>query len=109
MFVQLDDSGADGLIPIASLADDYYDHDERQHCLVGRRKGHVFRLGDRIEVRLVEADAITGGLRLEVLRNGNGSENTASTRGKRGKAGPVKTGRPRKKPKKDSRKARKKK
>ncbi len=69
VFVQLDETGADGLVPISSLGEDYYDHDEAHHCLIGRHTGAVFRLGDRVEVRLREADPVTGGIRLEILRD----------------------------------------
>ncbi len=59
LFVKLDHTGADGLIPIRTLPEDYYDHEERLHALVGRRTGTRFRLGDPVQVRLVEADAFT--------------------------------------------------
>ncbi|MGE0726045.1 MAG: ribonuclease R [Alphaproteobacteria bacterium] len=67
LFVTLDETGADGLVPISTLPTDYYDHDEARHALVGRRWGRVFRLGDRARVRIVEADAATGGLVLHLL------------------------------------------
>ena len=70
LFVALDESGADGLIPIASLADDYYDHDEPRHSLIGRHSGRAYRLGNAVVVRLVEAVPLTGGLRLELLEDG---------------------------------------
>ena len=69
LFVNLTESGADGLVPMSSLGDDYYTHDETRHALVGRRTRTVFQLGDRVEVRLAEADVVTGGLRLEILRD----------------------------------------
>jgi ribonuclease R len=62
LFVLLDDSGADGLIPVSSLPDDYYVHDEKRHSLVGRRWGRSYRLGERHRVRLAEANPMTGGL-----------------------------------------------
>ncbi|MCB2100701.1 MAG: ribonuclease R [Rhodobacterales bacterium] len=62
LFVTLDDSGADGLVPIGTLGDDYYVHDETRHALRGRLSGQEFRLGDRVAVRLVEADPVTGGM-----------------------------------------------
>jgi ribonuclease R len=67
LFVRLPDTGADGLVPIRSLADDFYIHDERRHCLAGRRRGHRYTLGDAATVRLVEAEAITGGLLFEII------------------------------------------
>ena len=66
LFVELQPSGGDGLVPISSIGDDYYIHDEKMHALVGERRGKRFRLGDEIEVTLVEADRVTGGLRLEL-------------------------------------------
>ena len=60
LFVRLDETGADGIVPISSLPDDYYIHEEAKHRLVGRRTGQVFRLADRVSVRLLEADGLTG-------------------------------------------------
>lgn len=70
LFVTLEETGADGLVPIRSLPDDYYDHDEARHSLTGRFHGRVYRLGDPVEVRLVEADPISGALSLEILSGG---------------------------------------
>jgi ribonuclease R len=67
LFVTLAESGADGLVPISSLPDDFYVHDEKRHCLVGRRWGRTFTLGESLMVRLVEADATTGGLMMHVV------------------------------------------
>jgi ribonuclease R len=78
LFVTLDDSGADGLIPISTLPDDFYVHEEAHHRLVGRRHGRVFRLGDRVTVRLAEANPVTGGLVLTLLDGG--SDRSASRR-----------------------------
>jgi ribonuclease R len=62
LFVTLDDTGADGLIPISTLPNDFYHHVESRHALEGQRWGRVYRLGDRLRVRLVEAAPMTGGL-----------------------------------------------
>ena len=62
LFVSLDDTGADGLVPISSLPEDFYDHVEAAHCLLGRRWGRCYRLGERLTVELTEADPLTGGL-----------------------------------------------
>jgi len=67
LFVTLDDSGADGLVPMSLLPDDFYDHVEAQHALIGRRWGRTYRLGERVRVRLREAEPITGGLILELI------------------------------------------
>jgi ribonuclease R len=67
LFVSLTDTGADGLIPVSTLPDDYYQHDADGHRLVGRASGLTFRLGDAVEVRLVEANPLTGGLIFQLM------------------------------------------
>jgi ribonuclease R len=67
LFVTLDDSGADGLVPMRSLPDDYYIHDETRHLLRGRRSKKVFRLGDKVDVMLLEADPVTGSMIMQVI------------------------------------------
>jgi ribonuclease R len=62
LFVTLDETGADGFIPMRSLGDDYYIHDETRHCLRGRRTGRVYTMGDAVTARLSEADTVTGSL-----------------------------------------------
>ena len=62
LFVTLDETGADGLIPMRGLGDDFYVHDEAHHRLVGRRSGQSFSLGDHLRVKLAEANAVTGSL-----------------------------------------------
>ena len=62
LFVTLDDSGADGLVPVSSLPNDYYVHDEARHCLIGKRFRKTFTLGDSLRVKLAEANPLTGSL-----------------------------------------------
>jgi len=70
LFISLNDSGADGLVPISSLPSDFYDHDERGHALVGRRWGRVYQLGAQVEVRLLVCTPLTGGITLEIVGGG---------------------------------------
>ncbi len=70
LFVKLDDTGADGLIPIRSLGTEYFNYDETRHALVGSRSGAMHRLGDVVDVRLVEAQPVAGALRFELLSEG---------------------------------------
>jgi ribonuclease R len=70
LFVKLDDTGADGLVPIRSLGTEYFNYDETRHALVGSRSGAMHRLGDVVDVRLVEAQPIAGALRFELLSEG---------------------------------------
>jgi ribonuclease R len=70
LFVTLTETGADGLVPIRTLADDYYVHDETRHLLRGRNSGIEYRLGGEVEVRLTEANPVTGGMVLELMDSG---------------------------------------
>ena len=74
LFVRLTETGADGLIPISKLGEEYFTHDERAHALVGERTGGRWRLGRRVEVELREATPITGGLLLTMLSDPEPSE-----------------------------------
>ena len=67
LFVKLDDSGADGLIPIRTLPQDFYHHDEAQRALIGQRHGRVYRMGARVTVTLEEADGLTGSTILSLV------------------------------------------
>jgi ribonuclease R len=71
LFVRLTETGADGLIPIRTLGTEYFNHDEARHALVGTRSGAMHRLGDVVDVRLVEAAPVAGALRFEMLSEGN--------------------------------------
>jgi ribonuclease R len=73
LFIRLDETGADGIVPISSLPDDYYIHEEAKHRLIGRNHGRVFRLADRVQVKLLEADGMTGGTVFQLLKD-DGSE-----------------------------------
>lgn len=96
LFVRLDETGADGLIPVSTLGSEYFTHDDRAHALVGERTGKRFTLGRRVEVKLVEATPVTGGLVLEMLseaepRDPNAPAPRYGIRG-RGGDGPPKRG-----------------
>ena len=70
LFVRLDETGADGLVPVRSLGREFFHHDERAHALVGEKSGLAFRLGDRVLVRVDEATPLTGGLRFSLIEGG---------------------------------------
>jgi ribonuclease R len=67
LFVRLNDTGADGYIPISNLGDDYFHHIEAAHALVGARSGAGYRLGDKVEVKLLEVLPSAGAMRFEML------------------------------------------
>ena len=56
LYVELDDNKCEGLVPMRDLADDYYDFDDKNYCLIGRRHGHRYRLGDNINVQVARCN-----------------------------------------------------
>ena len=94
MFVKLDDSGADGLVPIRSLGGEYFHFDREAGTLMGADTGITYRIGQRVTAKLTEAAPITGGVALELLtvegkevpRGGRSSPAGRSPRRKAGQA-----------------------
>lgn len=70
LFVKLDDNGADGFVPVTTLGREYFVFDKARHALIGERSGDTYQLGDRLEVKLVEATPVSGGMRFEVVSEG---------------------------------------
>jgi ribonuclease R len=68
LFVTVAGNGASGLVPVSSLPDDFWMHDETSQTLTGRRNGLVFRLAQEVEVRLAQASPITGGLLFHIMQ-----------------------------------------
>jgi ribonuclease R len=62
LFVTVHGNGASGLLPMSSLPDDYWIHDEATQSLTGRKTRVCFRLTQDMTVRLIEASPVTGGL-----------------------------------------------
>ena len=56
IYCEIDENHCEGLVPIGDLDDDYYDFDEQNYCLVGRRRRHVYQLGDPIRIRVAAAN-----------------------------------------------------
>lgn len=56
LYVELDENKCEGLVPIRDLADDFYDLDEKNYTLVGRKRNNRYRLGDRIRVKVARAN-----------------------------------------------------
>jgi ribonuclease R len=92
--VKLDETGADGLLPIRALGHEYFHHDADSQTLMGADSGLVIGIGDRVEVRLAEAVPVTGGLTLELVgfegkempKRGGRGRSGAPPRRKAGKA-----------------------
>ena len=56
IYVELNDSKCEGLIPMRDLSDDYYEYDEKNFCLVGRSSGRRYVMGDQLVVRVAGAN-----------------------------------------------------
>ena len=56
LYVELNENKCEGLIPIRDLDDDYYELDEKNFCLRGRRKKHTYSLGDAITIKVAKAN-----------------------------------------------------
>jgi ribonuclease R len=98
LFVKLAETGADGFVPASTLGNDFYRYEERLHALVGSRSGETYRLGDMVQVRLVEAAPFAGALRFEVLSEGRnrrdvpGADKLRPSNGRRDKTSPSRKG-----------------
>ncbi len=68
LFVTVAGNGASGLVPVSSLPDDFWMHDEATASLNGRRTRLSFRLAQEVEVRLAEARPVTGGLLFQIMQ-----------------------------------------
>jgi len=67
IFVKIDESGADGLVPVSTIGNEYFRYNREKQVLVAERTGLVLGLGKRVLVRVVETNALTGGLTLQLL------------------------------------------
>ncbi len=65
-FATVEGLGGDGLVPAATLGAEYFTHDETTHSLVGQNSGDRYTLGQRVELRLAQADPVSGALRFEL-------------------------------------------
>jgi ribonuclease R len=87
LFARLDETGADGIIPLNSLPDDYYHFEEKQQAFVGRRSKRIFQLAQKVLVRLEQADRLTGSMSFTIVESdeNSGSVNVVSSRDKNSK------------------------
>ena len=65
-FATVDELGGDGLVLAADLGTEYFRYDEKSRTLVGEESGETYRMGQRLELRLAEANPISGALRFEL-------------------------------------------
>ena len=84
LFARLDETGADGIIPLTTLPDDYYFHDEKRQALVGRRTKKVYQLAQPVMVKLTQADRLTGSMALTLVED-DGSAPSGPAKGRQRK------------------------
>ncbi len=95
LFVTLNDTGADGFIPISKISDEYYHYDAATHSLIGERSNLAYQIGMEVEVTLVEAAPVQGALRFDMISEGKPVDGLPRSRRtnkkpnqKRGRGGP---------------------
>ena len=66
-FIKLDETGADGLVPVRSIGAEFFHFDADEQTLMGSDSGLTLSIGQKVEVKISKADAVTGGLELELI------------------------------------------
>jgi ribonuclease R len=56
IYVELDENKCEGMVPIRDLDDDYYQFDEDNYCLVGRKRNKKYQLGDAVKIQIARAN-----------------------------------------------------
>ncbi len=93
-FAAVEGLGGDGLVPAATLGRDYYRYDEASQSLTGDESGETYTLGQRLTLRLAEADPVSGGLRFELPEAPRGAGRTPQVRERGGGRPQGRRGRP---------------
>ncbi len=105
LFVTLDETGADGLVPVRNLGDEYFRFDDRARALIGERTGGTYNFGARVIVELVEATPISGGMIFDMVSDptpgepGGRGKRGHQRRGSKGRQSPAGQSKPKKKKK----------
>jgi ribonuclease R len=95
-FATVDALGGDGLVLAADLGKEYFRYDEKARTLIGDESGETYRVGQRLDLRLAEANPVSGGLRFELPEGSYGGLSAPRRDRVRGKAKapPPRRGRP---------------
>ena len=70
-FATIEEFGGDGLVPVSTLGAERFWYDEKAQTLTGETTGEQYAVGQRMELRLAEADPITGAIKFELPEGGN--------------------------------------
>jgi ribonuclease R len=65
-FATVTDLGGDGLVPASTIGDEYFRYDEKSQQLIGEETGTTYALGQKLKLRIVEANPVSGALRFEL-------------------------------------------
>ena len=87
-FATVEGLGGDGLVPAAILGQEYFRYDDAARALIGVDSGETFRQGQKIELKLVEANPATGSLRFELPEGKYGGAPRVTQRRDRVRGGP---------------------
>jgi ribonuclease R len=93
-FATVEGIGGDGLVPVSTLGRDYFHYDEASQTLIGEKTRQEYRPGMRLELRLAEANPVSGSLRFELPEGGSFAPDRFKHKGKAGKFDVGKRGRP---------------
>ncbi len=86
-FATVEGLGGDGLVPISTLGTEYFRFDEAHKSLIGEQTGETFRIGQHIDLRLAEANPISGALRFELPEGASHLPMPGGNRGRDGDKG----------------------
>jgi ribonuclease R len=93
-FATVEGIGGDGLVPVSTLGKDYFHYDEASQTLIGEKTRQEYRPGMRLELRLAEANPVSGALRFELPEGGSYAPDRFKHKGKTGNFDVGKRGRP---------------
>ncbi len=93
-FATVEGIGGDGLVPVSTLGKDYFHYDEASQSLIGEKTRQEYRPGMRLELRLAEANPVSGALRFELPEGGSFAPDRFKHKGKAGNFDVGKRGRP---------------
>ena len=93
-FATVEGLGGDGLVPAAILGDEYFRYDEASKSLVGETSGETFKQGQKLELKLAEANPVSGALRFELPEGKFGGGGSGNRGPRRDRLNTQKRGRP---------------
>lgn len=83
MFVELDNS-VEGMVHMSYMDDDYYNFNEKQYCLIGERTGNIYRIGDKVQIKVMNANKQERTIDFVLLQNAKTAEARTGNEGRGG-------------------------